>query len=253
MSNVLNNKSISFNYHRTIFSRLFLFLFIILAPLSVTAGNRAFLIVIFCSCTLSLFFSVLLREEFKLDPFKKRFIVSYLSVYLVGILSSFVHMNILYGEYVNSVVIGRLFTLTTFFLVLFYALGCVDKLKQASLIFYGKLAFKVLSLFVLLGGGWQLMSFYSSVPFPLETRTWLHGVPDAIAAILPQRLTSFAEEPNFFSPIIIEFLILCRLFVKGAKMRGFLIFCGLTILGMTFSGGAYVNLLLLVLLCTVVG
>lgn len=230
----------------SVFLKLFLATFIVLAPLSVTSANKIILVFLFGLCLLAIIFSSIIKDNFKLTSKAKILINSYLSVYLVGIISSIFHINILYGDYISSVFSGRLFTLIVFFTVLFYTLASIESLSRITLFLYGRLAFIVLFLFVIVGGFWQLTSFYTPIPFPFETRTWLHGVPASIAAILPQRLTSFAEEPNFFAPIIIEFLILARLFFSRSKLRKPFIYMGLFVLGMTFSAGAYVNLILIV-------
>lgn len=72
----------------------------------------------------------------------------------------------------------------------------------------------------------------------------MHGVPQVLRSIIPNRITSIAREPNFYAPILIESIILARLIFSGFWKYVF-IFSTLVILVLTFSGGAYAHLILL--------
>ncbi|WP_323903692.1 hypothetical protein [Aeromonas hydrophila] len=90
----------------------------------------------------------------------------------------------------------------------------------------------------------QQLFFYLHIPFFVESRSDMHGVPQILRSIIPNRITSIAREPNFYAPILIETIILARLIYSGFWQYIF-IFSTLVILVLTFSGGAYVHLILL--------
>ncbi len=54
----------------------------------------------------------------------------------------------------------------------------------------------------------QYAFFYLKIPFFFDSRSDMHGVPKAIKLLIPNRLTSLAREPNFYSPLLIEYLLI---------------------------------------------
>ncbi|GIU49902.1 hypothetical protein TUM4438_34520 [Shewanella sairae] len=108
-----------------------------------------------------------------------------------------------------------------------------------------KIAFGVALFFVLLGH-WQFIGNLVGIPFFIETRDWMHGVPSAIRSVVPRRLTSIAEEPNFLSPLLIEYIILASLVIAGKKTKLIAYGLGIFVIIFSFSGGVYINALLLV-------
>lgn len=107
------------------------------------------------------------------------------------------------------------------------------------------------SIFVLFGI-WQALNFYCGVPFPdLGTRTHIHSVPEALKTLVPGRLTSLANEPSFFAPIIIDFLLLSLLIINRRNIVVPVVIVSALLLFLTFSGGGYLNAFLLTVVLSV--
>jgi hypothetical protein len=94
---------------------------------------------------------------------------------------------------------------------------------------------------IMLIGIWQLISFYSSIPFPFETRSHLHSVYGNSYSF-SQRLTSVAREPSFFVMLAIDFIGLSILFYSGLK-RAVMIFLGLVMVIFSLSPSGFITLI----------
>lgn len=109
-------------------------------------------------------------------------------------------------------------------------------------------------LVFILFGIWQAFHFYFGLPFiDLQTRAHLHSVPQALKALVPGRLTSIANEPSFFAPIIIDFLLISILMVNRRKIFFTIILTlSVSLLLLTFSFGGYLNALFLTIIILVI-
>ncbi len=94
---------------------------------------------------------------------------------------------------------------------------------------------------------WQFFSMYLGIiPFPFNTRDYVHSVSGSLASIVPGRITGILQEPSYIVPVIIDFIILSYVYVKN-YFRFPLIMIGLLCLFFTFSGSAGLEFLLLIL------
>ncbi|NVC92196.1 hypothetical protein FC650_00775 [Vibrio natriegens] len=225
-----------------------MYLFAILAPLSVTKWNKIVLVLLFLSALITFFYYITISKKLTFDKYSFGVILIFLSVFFVSLFSILINRDYLVADYLKSVVIGRMFTLITLTLnlLLFTVwLAIADERCVKRILKFG--LFTAFT-FILLGY-WQVIGKLIGIPFFVDTRDWMHGVPAALRSIFPSRVTSIAEEPNFLSPILMECMLLIALLVEKKAIR-------LTMLGMTviivvlsFSGGAYVNF---ALICTFV-
>tara|TARA_R110002072_G_scaffold245959_3_gene405208 strand:- start:10963 stop:12222 length:1260 start_codon:yes stop_codon:yes gene_type:complete len=170
----------------------------------------------------------------------------YLGAFLVSIFSIIINREYLLGEYLNSIIIGRFFTLiiTVFVIILLNIwLNSVDDRRLKMCL---KIGFFTCCVFVFFAY-WQFIGNMFGIEFFVDTRDWMHSVPPSIRSIVPKRLTSLAEEPNFLAPILIEFIILTALFIKGNLKKYLAFTLGVFAVLLSFSGGAIGNLILIFL------
>ncbi|MEH0671440.1 hypothetical protein H4F32_17835 [Vibrio owensii] len=220
------------------------YLFALLAPLSVTKWNKIVLVVLFLSAAFSVLYYFLLARKVKFEKYSLTTCGLFLAVFLVSLFSILVNRDYLVAEYLRSVIIGRLFTFTALVLNLLVILMWLPSANERSvkkLLYYGL----VTTLTFVILGYWQLISKQLGIPFFIDTRDWMHGVPAALRSVFPSRITSIAEEPNFLSPILMECLILIALLIRSKFWSVFLLGMTTIIVVLSFSGGAYVNFALL--------
>lgn len=217
--------------------------FFISAPLSMTKANVVMLL-INASSLLFICLCVAL-SSFRFRPLRSLNIIVlvYFSIFLAPLLSGFLNVELLVTDYPKTV-LSRFFTLMTCFLTLIAVLLYIGSASKKALKDLLNLALLICFVFIFFAF-WQLISFYTAVNFPFEVRNWMHGVPPSMIDMFPKRLTSIAEEPNFYSPLIIETFLLSSLIIQN-KFRRYLAFSiTFLILVLTFSSGAYVNAALL--------
>jgi len=219
-------------------------LFAILAPLSVTQWNKMVLVTLFASSVFALLLHVTSTRKIQLDMNYGLIIVLFLSVFIIPLFSIIINRDYLVGEYLKSVIIGRLFTMVFMVLNATVILLWLSRANRTELVSFLKWCLFPALMFVLLAY-WQLIGGLLGIPFFIETRDWMHGVPSTLRAVLPSRLTSIAEEPNFLAPILMETILLTVLLVKQTLFRLGAMFLTLIVVVLSFSGGAYVNLFLL--------
>lgn len=100
-------------------------------------------------------------------------------------------------------------------------------------------------LLIIVLGYWQVFSLiFSSIPFPFDTRDAVHSVQDTAKFAGITRLTSIANEPSYFAPLVMDTIILSFAVItyKRAKLIAF--FC-LILLIFSFSGGGYLNVVII--------
>ncbi|EIL2908364.1 hypothetical protein LLT35_001886 [Vibrio alginolyticus] len=220
------------------------YLFTLLAPLSVTKWNKVVLVVLFLSAALSVGYYFLLARKIKFEKYSLTTCGLFLAVFLVSLFSIVFNRDYLVTEYLRTVIIGRLFTFTALVLNLLVILMWLPSANEKSvkkLLYYG--LFTTFTFVIL--GYWQLISKQLGIPFFIDTRDWMHGVPAALRSVFPSRITSIAEEPNFLSPILMECLILIALLIRSKFWSVVLLGMTTIIVVLSFSGGAYVNFALL--------
>src|SRR5699024_4996385 len=103
--------------------------------------------------------------------------------------------------------------------------------------YYGLVVFGIVGL-------WQFLHFLIDIPFiNMDTRDYIHSV-SSDTFFINNRLTSFADEPSYLAPLAIDLMILAFL-VSKKPFRAFSL--GLFVLIFSYSGGGYLNLLILIL------
>lgn len=227
------------------FLSIFMFLFFIMGPLSTTQWNKIVVVIFFSLAFITILFCTLLSNKnrfWSLAFFSSLF---YLCAFIVSLFAILLTREHLTSDFIDSVIVGRLFTFVTVLMMVYllnvWLVASDEKQLKKAL----KIAFFVLFIFISLGI-WQFIGNLIGIPFFIETRDWMHGVPSAIRSLVPKRLTSISEEPNFLSPLLIEYLILIGLVVVRRSIKYTLYALGLFVALFSFSGGVYINLLLLI-------
>jgi len=224
-------------------------LIILLAPMSITMWNKIFLVVIFCLSGLLLISTFFSPSKVALAKSQAIVVTLYFVMFAVGFISLMVSIVQPFGMVVDSDTFGRIFTICVLFLMFLSGLSYMNSLNDKEFL-------KLRSLFLIPGlvftffGIYQLICNYTGMKFFIETRDWMHGVPLQVVHVFPKRLTSIAEEPSFLAPILVEFLILSAFLVVRPKRQYFLVGLSMCMLLMTFSGGAYVNTLSILIVAT---
>ncbi|MFQ1757307.1 hypothetical protein ACK37B_00050 [Aeromonas veronii] len=160
-------------------------------------------------------------------------------------MSSLYYQGHLSGAYIEQILFGRLFTVLS--TILFLLSIAIWSARASTSECYTFLFIAGMSTFIFLFFAYvQQFFFYLHIPFFVESRSDMHGVPQVLRSIIPNRITSIAREPNFYAPVLIESIIISRFIFSGFWKYVF-IFSTLVILVLTFSGGAYAHLILLLL------
>lgn len=222
---------------------VFIILFLILGPFSITQWNKVNILIVFVIASITLILVFLMGRKLKFWPVSFYPSLIYIFSFIVSLYSLVLTRESLTGEYVNSVIFGRLFTFVTILLTVLLINLWLAQAEDKDLLKSLKIGFSIGLIFILLGY-WQFIGNIMGIPFFIETRDWMHGVPIAIQSIVPRRLTSIAEEPNYLSPLLIEYLILTGLVIAKKIIKYLAYGLGLFVVIFSFSGGAYVNLLL---------
>jgi len=90
---------------------------------------------------------------------------------------------------------------------------------------------------------WQFLHIVFEIPFlSLDTRSQIHGV-DSSLVLINQRVTSFAEEPSFLAPLMIDFMILSFIVCKKPLIP---VLLSSFVLIFSYSGGGYFNIFLII-------
>lgn len=175
---------------------------------------------------LSLRFCKLLSLYF--IPFILSFFIGFLYLYIFdGDKLRFLEINMF----------GRFFNVFLFLILSLYI---------SSLVIYKKIELKniclayVLGCFILiLTAYWQAISIYLGlIPFPFETRNWVHGFNKEEYEI-QSRITGIAAEPSYFVPFVVDFLILLLICFKSKVLKVLLFLLGVFILTLSFSPSGY--------------
>lgn len=236
-------KKINFN-DAIIFSIAFL------GPLSITFLDKYNLILI----TFLVLISILVQLKksnlkFEICKEAKVFILGY----VIAIFFSFIGMLSNLGDFTNFNILisflSRLFTITIGLITLIIVSSWAANAKTYKLIYFIKMSF-LITLIFLFFGIYQILSIKYGLPF-IETRSSVYGADYATQQELGFRLTSLAREPNFYSPLIFESLIISYLVLNKRK---YIIFALITLYIMfkTYSTGVYIHFFLLLIFIFIV-
>ena len=157
---------------------------------------------------------------------------------IIGICFKILTNDINYIAYIESDLLSRVILIVFNITILIVLLNItknwsLEKFKNLiKYYYYGVFLF-------LLIGVWQFFYFIFDIPYlSIETRTHIHSVK-TINFFINKRLTSLANEPSFFAPLIIDFILLSIILTKKPAKA---IILGLSVLLFSYSGGGYLNL-----------
>lgn len=154
----------------------------------------------------------------------------FIGFYLIPLFISFVVLpvSVLTGNNLNYDELsfgGRLFNILLFssLIVTIYSVS-TDRTILLKGYYWG-------CLVLLLTGLWQVLSAYSSIPFPFDTRAHIHSTYGQDFSFV-QRMTGVSQEPSYFVMFAIDLFALSLFFDRGVKQK--MVLC-LSILCVLFS------------------
>lgn len=191
-----------------------------------------------------------------LNHYEKSFLLLFFAPVATSTLFSFVLVNkflsVEYLKYFQNSLPTRLLYYIAFFVLVTFSLKISNQYTEKQI--EGIVKLYALSVLLLIAIGiWQLIAFLFDIPFlNLHTRSHLHNVSGD--SLFNFRLTSFADEPSYLGPIIIDFLILGWLLFK--RKISYIFVCllpSLIVLIFSFSFSAYANIALLIGFLIIIG
>ncbi|GGB43573.1 O-antigen ligase family protein [Fictibacillus barbaricus] len=149
-----------------------------------------------------------------------------------------------YSEYFKGDFPARIINFDLFFVFLISFVPLINRFKTERLHAYIK-AYWIAVSFLLLIGFWQFLHLTVGIPmFDMQTRSYVHSVGGG-AQLFDFRLTSFASEPSYMVPFVIDgFLIGALVFRSYKKYIIWSFLPALFILLFSFSLGGYLNFFL---------
>ncbi|WP_088067430.1 O-antigen ligase family protein [Gottfriedia luciferensis] len=177
------------------------------------------------------------------------FILPIIFSLLVTVYNYFTLYSVEYGQYLKSDLIKRLINYVIFFSIFYISTQVISKFKNRTL---NKIvwAYVVALLIITIVGVWQFFSFLYNIPFlNISTRSFVHSVGGK--TLFDFRLTSFADEPSYLAPFLVDLLIIGYVMVKSKFKYGLFIFIPtIFVLILSYSLSGYVNLAILCVLFT---
>lgn len=184
-----------------------------------------------------------LSQNVRIDKNLAAYFSLFLSCFFIGVVSY--PISIVIEErfnYSDMQVFGRMINLALLFIVFILIHSFHRKTGENLQDYFLVIRAYQLGIFiVMLIGAWQLISFYSSIPFPFETRSHLHSTYGSNYSF-SQRLTSVAREPSFFVMLAIDFIGLSLLFYSGLK-RTSMVALGLVMVVFSLSPSGFITLI----------
>jgi len=179
-----------------------------------------------------------------LNEFEKKiiclFMLPIIFSIIVMIITAFIKNRAEYWDFLRYDFPGRFILIIANITILIGLLSLTRNWSKNEIInlirkyYYGLLIFPIVGL-------WQFLNFTFNFPmFELHTRTHLHGLSTS-NALAVGRLTSFADEPSFLAPLLIDLMIFAILVSKKPFK---VIALSLFVLIFSYSAGGYLNLLI---------
>ncbi|WP_174728984.1 O-antigen ligase family protein [Mesobacillus harenae] len=189
------------------------------------------------------------RSSYDADRLIKIFMLLFTLSILLSFLSAFYTQITInsteYTAYLKKSMVTRMLYYGAFIAMVYFgyhSLSQIGRIKTLRTI----LAYP-LSIFLMVAIGlWQLTYFLFGIPFlDIDTRSYVHSVSGI--TFFNFRLTSFADEPSYLGPIIIDMLVLGYLAFKRKWIYVLLLAIpSIVVLLFSFSVSAYLNLAILV-------
>lgn len=182
------------------------------------------------------------------DRSMKYFIYTFVLSIILSIISAMYTASVInsveYISYLKKSLITRMLYYVSFIGMTYFGYLTLSKLDISKI----KKIIKAYPLSILLLtfiGVWQLLYFLFNVPFlNLETRSFVHSVGGL--TLFDFRLTSFADEPSYLGPILIDMIILGYLVFKRKWMYALVVLIpALIVLIFSFSVAVYFNILIM--------
>ncbi|WP_443256639.1 O-antigen ligase family protein [Virgibacillus sp. L01] len=184
-------------------------------------------------------------KKLTITVFEKNTILLFVIPILLSFLGVFVALffenNSDYSQYVSGDFTGRMFLIILNVTILLGLLSISTNWSEREIINLIKKYYYGLLIFIIIGV-WQFFHFNIGVPFlNIETRNYIHSVQGG-GSFLENRLTSLANEPSFLAPLAIDFMIIAFIVSKRPVKMMLL---GLFVLIFSYSGGGYLNLIII--------
>lgn len=159
----------------------------------------------------------------------------------IGYFNNFITGNPL--SYLELQPFGRLTNILVLSLLLFFFAHqplSTERTTNKRIFLYYYYSLCILLVFAL----WQIADIYFNfpIPFPFQTRSYIHSESD-LHLSFNKRITSYAAEPSFLAPFLIEGIILSVVAVRWKIARYFMIVLFLIVSILTFSPSAYIALI----------
>ncbi|XKF14807.1 O-antigen ligase family protein [Halomonas sp. BLK-85] len=184
-----------------------------------------------------------LSQNVRIDKNLTAYFSLFLSCFFIGVVSYPISIVIEKRfNYSDMQVFGRMINLALLFIVFILIHSFHRKTGEILQDYFLVIRAYQLGIFiVMLIGAWQFISFYSSIPFPFETRSHLHSTYGSNYSF-SQRLTSVAREPSFFVMLAIDFIGLSLLFYSGLKRKS-MVALGLVMVVFSLSPSGFITLI----------
>lgn len=220
------------------------FLFAFLGPLSTTFLDKPNLLLVFGLIVSYVLFFFVNKKKLHNSIFNKVFLYPYILYYFVAVASATILSSPNLTESYIVELISRTFTILNGLLIVFFISDWVNRISINKALIFIKFSLGITLIFLFFAY-YQVVAFKYGLPF-IETRSHVPGADYTMQQLIGQRVTSLAREPNFYSPIIFESLVLAFIILPRLVFNIFLLLTAF-ILIKTFSTGAYIHCALLLL------
>ncbi|WP_191566706.1 O-antigen ligase family protein [Metabacillus idriensis] len=225
-------------------SRLFINALPIPTPAVITSAAVLGLFFVYVMTSGKEFFKELIvKNSFYI--FLALFTLSLITSTLSAFYTNTVLFSVEYQQYISSSLYTRFIYYGAYLSVVMLGLAVVRKLSIHQVKRIVKI-YPITIYLLIIVGIWQFFYFTYNVPFlDIDTRSFVHSSEGP--TLFDFRLTSFADEPSYLGPILIDFLILGMLvFRKWYTYIPFILIPAGFILLFSFSLSAYANIVMLI-------
>ncbi|MEX9987896.1 O-antigen ligase family protein [Providencia rettgeri] len=223
---------------------LIIYFFALTAPLSTTFLDSFNLVITALLFILFLFLFLLKKKSFTLNIITRLFLISYTSFILISTFSIFYSLTDISSQTYSYSLFSRLGTSSLILTIIVCITAWANNQPKEKLFLFLKVCFFSTIIFGLFSI-YQLAAFEYNLPF-IDTRANVYGASYEVQQNIGFRLTSITREPNFYSPILIESILISFIILKRKTFFIFLLF-SIFLIYKTYSTGAYIHLLIIML------
>lgn len=159
---------------------------------------------------------------------------------LIGVFSLLpsMHFNSHGIDYSDLSMVGRLVNASIFFTTILLIHRVFDNNIDLSIFKWYWIGCLIFLFFAL----WHAVAIYTTLlNFPFETRSHIHSA-GGVNLLATQRVTGIAQEPSYFVPFVVDFIILTLLLVSSIFKRFFLISFAVVLLFLSLSPSGFMIL-----------